>query len=111
RAAPFPALPGRTWLRADVPAVARPAARHDQPDHDRRHRQIRPRPSAIRAQDDQLKVAEKTSIETQWVADQGEEAGQERGSLEAARFGSPGPPSAVVLAQGPCGTPRERTGR
>jgi len=29
-------------------------------------------------------------METQWVADQGEEAGQERGSLEAARFGSPG---------------------
>jgi hypothetical protein len=29
---------------------------------DRRHRQIRPRPGAIRAQDDQLKVAEKTSL-------------------------------------------------
>ena len=60
RAAAVPALPGRTRLRADVPAVARPAASHGQPDHDRRHRQIRPRPRAIRAQDDQLKVAEKT---------------------------------------------------
>ena len=58
----LPALPGRTRLRPDVPAVADPAARHGQPDHDRRHRQIRPRPGAIRAQDDQLKVAEKTSL-------------------------------------------------
>ena len=33
-----------------------------QPDHDRRHRQIRTRPHAIRAQDDQLKVTEKTSL-------------------------------------------------
>ena len=57
RAAALPALPGRTRLRPDVPAVARPAARHGQPDHDRRHRQIRTRPHAIRAQDDQLKVA------------------------------------------------------
>src|SRR6266540_7104170 len=42
--------------------VARPAARHGQPGHDRRHRKIRPRPGAIRTQDDQLKVAEKTSM-------------------------------------------------
>jgi len=41
---------------------ARPAANHGQPDHDRRHREIRTRPHAIRAQDDQLKVAEKTSL-------------------------------------------------
>ena len=54
RAAALPALPGRTRLRADVSAVARPAARHGQPDHDRRPRQSRGRPGAIRAQDDQL---------------------------------------------------------
>jgi len=54
RAAAIPALPGRTRLRADVSAVARRAARHDQPVCDRRHRKIRPRPGAIRAQDDQL---------------------------------------------------------
>ena len=41
RAAALPALPGRTRLRADVPAVARPAACHGQPRHDRRHRQSR----------------------------------------------------------------------
>ena len=38
RAAAIPALPGRTRLRADVPAVARTAACHGQPGHDRRHR-------------------------------------------------------------------------
>ena len=37
RTAALPTLPGRTRLRADVPAVAGPAARHAQPDHDRRH--------------------------------------------------------------------------
>src|ERR1039458_5798459 len=62
RAATLPALPGRTRLRPDVSALARPAARHGQPDHDRLHRKVRPRPGAIRAQDDQLKVAEKTSV-------------------------------------------------
>ena len=62
RAAAIPALPGRTRLRPDVPAVAGPAAGHGQPDHDRRHREISARPRAIRAQDDQLKVAEKTSV-------------------------------------------------
>jgi hypothetical protein len=53
------ALPGRTRLRADVPAVARHPAHQPQPDHDRRHRQSRTRSNAIRAQDDQLIVAEK----------------------------------------------------
>jgi hypothetical protein len=62
RPAEIPALPGRTRLRPDVPAVAGTPAGHGQPDHDRRHREIRPRPGAIRAQDDQLKVAEKTSL-------------------------------------------------
>jgi hypothetical protein len=42
--------------------VARPIARHGQPRHDRRPREISPRPCPIRAQDDQLKVAEKTSL-------------------------------------------------
>ena len=45
-----PALPGRTRLRAHVPAVARHPARQPQPHHDRRHRQVRARPHAIRAQ-------------------------------------------------------------
>ena len=58
----LPALPGRTRVRADVAALARPAACHGQPDHDRRHREISTGPGAIRAQDDQLKVAEKTSV-------------------------------------------------
>jgi len=62
RPAALAALPGRTRLRADVPAVAHPAARHDQPDRYRRHRKIRPRLGAIRAQDEQPKVAEKTSL-------------------------------------------------
>ncbi len=62
RAAALPALPGRTRLRADVPAVARPAADYGQPEHDRRHHEIRARPRAIRTQDDQLKVTEKTSV-------------------------------------------------
>ena len=39
RAAPLAALPGRTGLRADVPAVAGPAAGDPQPRQDRRHRQ------------------------------------------------------------------------
>ena len=62
-----PALPGRTRLRADVAAVARPAARLAQPDHDRRHREISARPRAIRAHNNQLKVAEKTSLCTSWI--------------------------------------------
>ena len=37
-------------------------ARQPQPHRDRRHRLSRARPHAIRAQDDQLKVAEKTSV-------------------------------------------------
>src|SRR6185503_3244313 len=70
RAAAIPALPGRARLRADVPALARHPARQPEPDHDRRHRQVRACPHAIRAQDDQLKVAEKTSLFaiTSWVA-------------------------------------------
>jgi DDE superfamily endonuclease len=72
RAAALRALPGRTRFRADVPAVARPAARHGQPGHDRRNRQSRARPGAIRAQDDQLKVAEKTSLTAEyWIQDSG----------------------------------------
>ena len=62
RAAAVPALPGRTRLRADVTAVARHSACLGQPDHDRQHRQSRARPHAIRAQDDQLKLTEKTSM-------------------------------------------------
>jgi hypothetical protein len=50
RAHAVSALPGRTRLRADVPAVARHPARQPQPDYHRRHRQIRTRPHAIRAQ-------------------------------------------------------------
>ena len=56
-------LPGRTRLRADVTALARHPARLAQPDHDRQHRQIRTRSHAIRTQDDQLKVTEKTSLQ------------------------------------------------
>jgi len=59
RAAALTALPGRTRLRADVPVVALPTARHGQPDHDRRPRHSRASPRSIRAQDDHLKVAEK----------------------------------------------------
>jgi hypothetical protein len=50
RAAAIPALPGRARLRADVPALARHPARQPEPDHDRRHRQVRACPHAIRAQ-------------------------------------------------------------
>jgi hypothetical protein len=56
--------PGRTGLCPDVLALAHPSARHAQPRQDRRHRPGRPRPRPIRAQDDHIKVAEKTSILT-----------------------------------------------
>jgi hypothetical protein len=59
RAAALPALPGRTRLRPDVPAVAGTAAGHGQPDHDRQDLEISARARAIRAQDDEPKVAEK----------------------------------------------------
>jgi hypothetical protein len=69
RAAAVPALPGRTRLRADVTALARHPARLAQPDHDRRYRQSRARPHAIRAQDDQLKLTEKTSLDRHYEAE------------------------------------------
>jgi len=49
RAAPLPALPRRTRLRADVPALADHPARQRQPYHHWRPGQIRTRPHAIRA--------------------------------------------------------------
>jgi hypothetical protein len=62
RAAAVPALPGRTRLRADVPAVADPAAGHAQPWEDRRHRQSGPCLGAIRAQTAHVTFFEKTSM-------------------------------------------------
>ena len=62
RAPPRPPLPGRTRLRPPEGTLARPPARHRQPDPDRRHRESRTRSHANRAQDDRLKVAGKTSL-------------------------------------------------
>ena len=49
-------------LRPDVPALAAAPAGHAQPRQDRRQIPGRPRPRPIRAQDDHVKVAEKTSV-------------------------------------------------
>src|ERR1035437_463158 len=53
---------GRAGLRVDVPALAEAPAGHAQPRQDRRQIPGCPRPCPIRAQDDHVKVAEKTSL-------------------------------------------------
>ena len=94
RAFAFGPLPGRARLRAFAPALADAPACHCQPHENRPYRPGRACPGAIRAEDDHVKAAGKTSMTDRVVL--------------AARVSAPG--CHVCLAGGPTGQLLARTG-